>query len=286
MQHLVLSPVSLAAVVADAPSDKQSLMLGVARKVAQSMSLLLASIKTSVSAPTAANKTSVQHCAKTVAESVTKVVDAASALVPSGYVDPNDPNVIAERELMTAANAIEAAARKLASLVPAERPREANEALNFEEQIFEAVKAIAAATSALVRSATFAQRELMAMGRGGPGACATAMLPWRGALAAAAWLTRKTRVLPRAWRSRIGRGGPRLLQRWPVERRPRVGGAPGGREHQGGTRSRGRWSARSLWHHVLAHRRGPCPVGAFGLRSRSSATTPTTLCRATRTSRC
>ena len=45
-------------------------------------------------------------------------------------------------------------------LKPPERPREANEELNFEEQILEAAKAIAAATGALVRSATAAQREI------------------------------------------------------------------------------------------------------------------------------
>ena len=41
----------------------------------------------------------------------------------------------------------------------------ADESLNFEEQILEAAKNIASATSALVRSATAAQRELVAQGR-------------------------------------------------------------------------------------------------------------------------
>ena len=41
----------------------------------------------------------------------------------------------------------------------------ANEDLNFEEQILVAAKNIAAATSALVRSATEAQKELVAQGR-------------------------------------------------------------------------------------------------------------------------
>jgi len=38
-------------------------------------------------------------------------------------VNPEDPNVIAENELLGAAAAIEAAARKLAELKPRERPR-------------------------------------------------------------------------------------------------------------------------------------------------------------------
>ena len=41
----------------------------------------------------------------------------------------------------------------------------ADENLNFEEQILEAAKNIAGATSALVKSATAAQRELVAQGK-------------------------------------------------------------------------------------------------------------------------
>lgn len=38
-------------------------------------------------------------------------------------MNPEDPNVIAENELLGAAAAIEAAARKLEELIPRERPR-------------------------------------------------------------------------------------------------------------------------------------------------------------------
>lgn len=43
--------------------------------------------------------------------------------------------------------------------------QQADENLNFEEQILEAAKSIAAATSALVKSASAAQRELVAQGK-------------------------------------------------------------------------------------------------------------------------
>lgn len=43
--------------------------------------------------------------------------------------------------------------------------QQADESLNFEEQILEAAKSIAAATSALVKSASAAQRELVAQGK-------------------------------------------------------------------------------------------------------------------------
>lgn len=44
-------------------------------------------------------------------------------------------------------------------------PQQADESLDFEEQILEAAKSIAAATSALVKSASAAQRELVAQGK-------------------------------------------------------------------------------------------------------------------------
>jgi pseudouridine-5'-phosphate glycosidase len=43
--------------------------------------------------------------------------------------------------------------------------QQADETLDFEEQILEAAKSIAAATSALVKSASVAQRELVAQGK-------------------------------------------------------------------------------------------------------------------------
>ena len=114
-------------------------------------------------------------------------------------MDPEDPTVIAENELLGAAAAIEAAAKKLEQLKPRAKPKvspapslfptlrtsapsapsyfaslsatfvwslqEADESLNFEEQILEAAKSIAAATSALVKAASAAQRELVAQGK-------------------------------------------------------------------------------------------------------------------------
>ena len=43
--------------------------------------------------------------------------------------------------------------------------QEVNESLNFEEQILEAAKSIAAATAALVKAASAAQQELVSQGR-------------------------------------------------------------------------------------------------------------------------
>ncbi|XP_043934374.1 talin-1 [Protopterus annectens] len=111
-----------------------------------------------------------QHLAgysKRVAGSVTELIQAAEAMKGTEWVDPEDPTVIAENELLGAAAAIEAAAKKLEQLKPRAKPKQADESLNFEEQILEAAKSIAAATSALVKAASAAQRELVAQGKVG-----------------------------------------------------------------------------------------------------------------------
>ncbi|ORX59304.1 hypothetical protein BCR36DRAFT_408797 [Piromyces finnis] len=153
------------AAISNAPEDKKDPMIKALKESANASKDLLSCTKDNLEKENGDNKAAIIECSKSIAAAVNNVVTAAGDLIPGGYVDPNDPNVIAERELLSAANAIEAAAKKLATLKPVERPQEANENLNFEEQILEAVKAIAAATSALVRAATNTQREIIAMGK-------------------------------------------------------------------------------------------------------------------------
>ncbi|KAM7423837.1 hypothetical protein PAMA_000280 [Pampus argenteus] len=117
--------------------------------------------------PTAEQKQHLAACSKRVAGAVTELIQSAEAMKGSEWVDPEDPTVIAETELLGAAASIEAAAKKLEQLKPRAKPKMADETLNFEEQILEAAKSIAAATSALVKSASAAQRELVAQGKVG-----------------------------------------------------------------------------------------------------------------------
>ncbi|KAL0113705.1 hypothetical protein PUN28_012676 [Cardiocondyla obscurior] len=100
-----------------------------------------------------------------IAQSVTELVAVAELLKGTDWVDPDDPTVIAENELLGAAASIDAAAKKLASLRPRRSIQEANEDMNFDEMILEAAKSIAAATSALIKAASAAQRELIATGK-------------------------------------------------------------------------------------------------------------------------
>uniref|UniRef100_A0A8C2WZT3 Talin 2a n=1 Tax=Cyclopterus lumpus TaxID=8103 RepID=A0A8C2WZT3_CYCLU len=117
--------------------------------------------------PTGDQKQQLATCSKRVAGAVTELIQTAEAMKGSEWVDPEDPTVIAETELLGAAASIEAAAKKLEQLKPRAKPKQADETLNFEEQILEAAKSIAAATSALVKSASAAQRELVAQGKVG-----------------------------------------------------------------------------------------------------------------------
>ncbi|KAE8296300.1 Talin-2 [Larimichthys crocea] len=117
--------------------------------------------------PIAEQKQQLAAHSKHVAACVTELVQTAEAMKGSECVDPEDPTVIAETELLGAAASIEAAAKKLEQLKPRAKPKQADETLDFEEQILEAAKSIAAATSALVKSASAAQRELVAQGKVG-----------------------------------------------------------------------------------------------------------------------
>ncbi|XP_056137182.1 talin-2 [Lampris incognitus] len=116
--------------------------------------------------PTSEQKQQLAVHSKRVAACVTELIQTAEAMKGSEWVDPEDPTVIAETELLGAAASIEAAAKKLEQLKPRAKPK-ADETLDFEEQILEAAKSIAAATSALVKSASAAQRELVAQGKVG-----------------------------------------------------------------------------------------------------------------------
>ncbi|KAK4020002.1 hypothetical protein OUZ56_001999 [Daphnia magna] len=101
-----------------------------------------------------------------IAQCVTGLVSMAEILKGTDWEDPEDPTVIAENELLGAASSIDAAAKKLANLRPRiSSTKETDESLSFDEMILEAAKSIAAATSALVKAASAAQRELIDIGK-------------------------------------------------------------------------------------------------------------------------
>ncbi|CAG4965789.1 unnamed protein product [Colias eurytheme] len=132
------------------------------RAAAEAYRALLSAL---LSAP--ASKAALPDLSRNVAHAVADMLAAAELLKGSDWVDPADPTVIAEQELLGAAASIDAAARKLDKLRPRVVPntQETDETLNFDEMILEAAKSIIAATSALVRAASAAQRELIDQGK-------------------------------------------------------------------------------------------------------------------------
>ncbi|CAK1592968.1 unnamed protein product [Parnassius mnemosyne] len=120
-----------------------------------------------LAAPGGAARAQLPDLSRSVARAVADMLAVAELLKGSEWVDPEDPTVIAEAELLGAAASIDAAARKLDALRPRKPPQlqETDESLNFDEMILEAAKSIITATSALVRAASAAQRELIDQGK-------------------------------------------------------------------------------------------------------------------------
>ena len=140
------------AVTANAPEDHKDQMIEAVSKSSISTQALLKLIKQSrEGGDMALIKLHIQAAAKTVALAVSEIVGASSNLIPAGYVDMSDPNVVAERELLAAASSIEQAAKILSSFKPVDSPDKTIEDLSFEGQILEAAKSIAMASSALVK---------------------------------------------------------------------------------------------------------------------------------------
>uniref|UniRef100_A0A674KFR1 Talin 2 n=1 Tax=Terrapene triunguis TaxID=2587831 RepID=A0A674KFR1_9SAUR len=96
---------------------------------------------------------------KRVAGAVTELIQTAEAMKGTEWVDPEDPTVIAETELLGAAASIEAAAKKLEQLKPRAKPKvgaiPANAADDgqWSQGLISAARMVAAATSNLCEAA-------------------------------------------------------------------------------------------------------------------------------------
>uniref|UniRef100_A0A3P8VSG0 Talin 2a n=1 Tax=Cynoglossus semilaevis TaxID=244447 RepID=A0A3P8VSG0_CYNSE len=111
--------------------------------------------------PTADQKQQLAGCSKRVAGAVTELMQAAEAMKGSEWVDPEDPTVIAENELLGAAASIEAAAKKLEQLKPRAKPKgkvgsipaNAVDDGQWSQGLISAARMVAAATSNLCEAA-------------------------------------------------------------------------------------------------------------------------------------
>uniref|UniRef100_A0AAY4E2G9 Talin 2 n=1 Tax=Denticeps clupeoides TaxID=299321 RepID=A0AAY4E2G9_9TELE len=109
--------------------------------------------------PTADQKQHLAVFSKRVAGSVTELIQTAEAMKGSEWVDPEDPTVIAETELLGAAASIEAAAKKLEQLKPRAKPKVGSIPANavddgqWSQGLISAARMVAAATSNLCEAA-------------------------------------------------------------------------------------------------------------------------------------
>uniref|UniRef100_A0A670KKK7 Talin 2 n=1 Tax=Podarcis muralis TaxID=64176 RepID=A0A670KKK7_PODMU len=109
--------------------------------------------------PTPELKHQLAALSKRVASAVTELIQSAEAMKGTEWVDPEDPTVIAETELLGAAASIEAAAKKLEQLKPRAKPKvgaiPANAADDgqWSQGLISAARMVAAATSNLCEAA-------------------------------------------------------------------------------------------------------------------------------------
>ena len=94
------------AAVENAPAEHKKLLLDCIINASNSTQALLR-LKKSQENGYPIPKQELQDSAKNVAIAVSSIVNSASSLIPEGYVDEHDPNVVAERELLQAALDIE-----------------------------------------------------------------------------------------------------------------------------------------------------------------------------------
>uniref|UniRef100_A0A672MXK3 Talin-2 n=1 Tax=Sinocyclocheilus grahami TaxID=75366 RepID=A0A672MXK3_SINGR len=109
--------------------------------------------------PTGDQKQKLVMFSKKVAAAVTELIQTAEAMKGTEWVDPEDPTVIAETELLGAAASIEAAAKKLEQLKPRAKPKVGAIPANavddgqWSQGLISAARMVAAATSNLCEAA-------------------------------------------------------------------------------------------------------------------------------------
>merc|ERR1712223_1575610 len=142
-------------------------VMNAGREVAMQYRELLQMVMHGLNKPSSDNKQQLGNISRKIAQCVTDLAAAAQQLKNDDWVDPSDPTFIAENELLGAARSIENAARKLSTLKPRReiKGKVVDENMNFDELILEAAKSIAAATAALIKAASEAQRDPVHQGK-------------------------------------------------------------------------------------------------------------------------
>uniref|UniRef100_A0AAY4DRD1 Talin 1 n=1 Tax=Denticeps clupeoides TaxID=299321 RepID=A0AAY4DRD1_9TELE len=142
--------------------EVQSRALRYGKECASGYLGLLEHVLVIIQKPTHELKQQLANYSKRVAGSVTELIQAAEAMKGTEWVDPEDPTVIAENELLGAAAAIEAAAKKLEQLKPRAKPKVGATPANavddgqWSQGLISAARLVAAATNNLCEAANSA----------------------------------------------------------------------------------------------------------------------------------
>lgn len=117
--HDLLTVCKAAANLADS-AELKARILDAGKNCSQQYQELLKMIFNVLQRPMSGNeaKQQLMMMSRTIAASVTEIVSLAEMLKSVDWVDPEDPTVIAENELLGAASSIDLAAKKLANLQP------------------------------------------------------------------------------------------------------------------------------------------------------------------------
>ncbi|KAI8898118.1 hypothetical protein BC833DRAFT_620631 [Globomyces pollinis-pini] len=151
------------AAVVNAPKEKAENTISSISSIGQKCKQLVQAIQQAQDSNQLANmKQYLNASVKDITQAISVTEKMVSELLPQGYADPNDPNVIAERDLMSITSSIENAAKKMAQLKPIDRVNTSAADNAFQDQVLNAAQNIASATAILVKFATAVQREVTA----------------------------------------------------------------------------------------------------------------------------
>lgn len=153
--------------VYQAPEAERKKMNDILKRLGENLVDFLTSSKSVVEGDNKAAK-EVERSGKDFDNALNDMVSHCDALNPRGYVDLNDPAVVAERELVSLEKAIQISTKKF-SEIQKPNDKSPDSEKSFEVQIIDGCRAISAASLALIGGVVQSQRQVAAFVMRSPG---------------------------------------------------------------------------------------------------------------------
>lgn len=155
------------AAVYQAPETERKKMNEIMKRLGENLVEFITSSKAVVDGDSNAAK-EVDRSGKDFDNAFNDLVNLSNSLNPRGYVDLNDPAVVAERELVGLEKSIQAATKKFSEIgKPNDQSPDSDK--SFEAQIIEGCRAISTASLALISGVVQTQRQVAALVMRSPG---------------------------------------------------------------------------------------------------------------------